>query len=133
MASVENVLDQVDGLRRDAAERVEQRFATVDALASATIEQLTEISGIGQVMADRIHAAAAGAKGGEATAAARQADAATPPAGGGGRGLVGKVVETATGTARTAVDRAAPAARKAVDRAAPAARKVVDRVVKRGR
>ena len=67
MATVEDVLEQVDGLRRDAADRVATQFATVTALASATTDQLTQITGIGQVMAERIHAAAAGAKGGEAT------------------------------------------------------------------
>jgi len=136
MATVEDILDQVDGLRRDAADRVAKRFATVNALASATTEQLTEISGIGKVMADRIHAVAAGAKGGAAAASSTTSSTSseTPSrAAGTGRGRVGKVVESATGTAMGVVGKAAPTAKKLADRATEPARKVVEKVTKRGR
>lgn len=139
MASVEDVLDQVDGLRRDAAARVRARFDSVSELAAASTDELTQISGIGEVMADRIHAVAAGAKGGAASArrnatttTARAGDTARKAAEQ-GRGRLGKAVETATGTARSVADRAAGPARKVVDQASRPARKVVDRVTRRGR
>lgn len=123
MATVEDVLEQVDGLRRDAADRVATQFATVTALASATTDQLTQITGIGQVMAERIHAAAAGAKGGEATTSNASASQSASTSGAGeDPGLVGKVLHTAT-TAAVGV----------VGRAVPVARRLVGKVTKRGR
>ena len=101
MASVEDVLDQVDGLRRDAADRVQARFTTVAALAAASTDELTQVKGIGAVMADRIHAVAAGAKGGAASARA-SADTAA---------------EKATTAARQGVDRARSTASTASARA----------------
>jgi len=136
MATIEDVLDQVDGLRRDAADRVVTQFSSVAQLAGASVDQLTAIKGIGQVMADRILAAAKGA----ATAAPASA-ASTSGAASGSKGpkrLVGDALDRVSGTARKVVEPARkvvePAARKVseparkvVDRAGGEARKVVER------
>ncbi len=141
MARVDDVLDQVDGLRRDAADRVKARFSSVSALASATTEELTEISGIGKVMADRIHAVAAGAKGGAASARASASDAKEKAATRAKQGAERAASTASTASARgreTAdeakglVGKAAGTAKGVVDKATGPARKVVDKVRKRG-
>lgn len=56
--SVTQFVDGVEGVRGGVAEAVGQRFATVADLSEAPTERLTEVNGVGPVLAERILAAA---------------------------------------------------------------------------
>lgn len=54
MASLSEILSDVQGLRNDAATEIVDRYDSVEALADAKIADLVEIKGVGEVMAKRI-------------------------------------------------------------------------------
>lgn len=122
MATLQEVLNDVDGLRSDAARRVRDRFKSVDHLAAASVEELTRIKGIGDVMARRIQEAAQAAKTRAAelpttakNTTARAADAAD------------RAIGTASGSARTAADDVGTRARTGVHRLHAKTDEAVDR------
>ena len=56
--TVTEFVDAVDGVRGGVAEAVGQRFDTVAALSEAPADQLTDVKGVGPVLAERILEAA---------------------------------------------------------------------------
>jgi NAD-dependent DNA ligase len=124
MAKIEDVLEDVDGLRREAADQIQQRFASVGELASATTAQLTAIKGVGEVMADRIRSAAMQARdvpGTAKSAAARAANTAD------------KGIDTSASTARRTIDDAEARARTNVHRLHATGDRTVDSISAAGR
>jgi NAD-dependent DNA ligase len=153
MDNLAAVLAAVDGLRADAAARLEERFSSVSALAAASREDLKAVKGVGDVMAGRILQAAmqAQAAAAEPTQAAKDTtartaaratdaiDAATKVAAsaiGDSSDTAARAVRDAEIAAKTNVYRLHATSDRAVDRAseafgetAAAARTLADQVV----
>lgn len=151
MASLPEVLASVDGLRGDVAKRLEGLFPNVSALAEASIDDLKDIKGIGDVMAGRILQAAIRARStADPVKVARDSTARTAAAAGKAIGTAGRAAGTAVSgsefatqavrdaeaTARTGVyrlharsDETLAKSVEAAEDSAALARSVADRVV----
>lgn len=127
MSSLNDVLASVDGLRGDAARRIEQQFTNVAALAGASPEDLEEIRGVGQVMSGRILAAAMSAhqRLSDPGTIAKSATARTAA-------TADRVIDTAGKVAGGTVGRTSSMAREAVDDAEISARTGVYRMHAKG-
>lgn len=110
MANLAAVLATVDGLRSDAAARLEERFSSVSALAAASRDDLKAVKGIGDVMAGRV------------LQAAMQAQAAAAEPSRAAKDTTARTAAKATG----AIDTASKMASRAVDSSDTAARAVRD-------
>lgn len=123
MSRLPEVLASVDGLREDAARRIERRFDSVAALAGASEEDIEQIRGVGRVMSGRVLSAAMAAQSrvADPARAAKDANARTAA-------TADRVIDTAGRVAGATIGRTSEGAREALDDAEVTARTGVYRL-----
>lgn len=127
MRTITDHLTTIDGVSDPLASRIADTFDSYEALASASVDDLRAVKGVGPVLATRIQAAAIEASPAAATKArAGRAGAAARTTASNGQAKAKKTADKASSTVSARADKSATAAKAAASRAKAKASDTVD-------